>query len=144
MLVSVEVSLRAYVVVARIWYPSISSASVRPVVQCGVTGYCWRNSRPSGEVNVNALPWAIWNGPCRQIVMLIWACFGTSRAVIAVGSNVDLDIRPPHLHTCERLHADYSDVRQVQHVEDSSTKCSRNDDSRVSKKYTILRCDLRL
>ena len=41
-------------------------------------------------------------------------------------------IRPPHMHACERLHADYSDVRQVQHVEDSSTKCSRDDDSRVA------------
>ena len=29
---------------------------------------------------------------------LIWAGFGTSRAVLAVGSNVDLDVRPPHMH----------------------------------------------
>ena len=50
------------------------------------------------------------------------ADFGTSRAVLAVGSNIDIDVRPPHKHTCERLHADYSDVRQVEHVEDSSTK----------------------
>ena len=81
---------------------------------------------------MNALPWAIWKGPCRQIFMLIWAGFGTSRAVLAVGSNVDLDVRPPHMHACVRLHADYSDVRQVQHVEDSSMKCSRNDESRRS------------
>ena len=40
-------------------------------------------------------------------------------SVLAVGSNVDLDVRPPHMHASERLHADYSDVRQVQHVEDS-------------------------
>ena len=74
----------------------------------------------------------IWNGPCRQILRLIWAGFGISRAVLAVGRNVDLEVRPPHMHACERLHADYSDVQQVQHGEDSSTKCSRNDDSRVS------------
>ena len=48
------------------------------------------------------------------------------------GQQCDFKVRPPHMHECERLHADYSDVRQVSHVEDSSTKCSRNDDSRVS------------
>ena len=58
--------------------------------------------------------------------------FRTSSADLAVGSNVDLDVWPPHMHACERLHADYSDVRQVQHVEDSSTTCSRDDDSRVA------------
>ena len=78
---------------------------------------------------MNALPWVIWNGPCRQICRLIWTGFGTSRAVLAVGSNVDFDVRPTHMRACEPLHGDYSDVRQVQHVEDSSTKCSRHDDS---------------
>ena len=53
----------------------------------------------------------------------------TSRAVLAVGSNVDFDVRPTHMRACEPLHGDYSDVRQVQHFEDSSTKCSRHDDS---------------
>ena len=52
----------------------------------------------TGKINVNALAWVIWNGPCRQIFMMIWAGLATSRTVIAMGSNVDLDVRPPHMH----------------------------------------------
>ena len=37
------------------------------------------------------------------------------------------DVTPPHMHACERLHADDFDVRHVQHVEHSSTNCSRTE-----------------
>ena len=35
---------------------------------------------------------------------------------------------PQHAYAGERRHADYPNVRQVQHIEKSSTKCSRYDD----------------
>ena len=114
----------------RTWCPSISSAGVRPVVQCGVTQYCRRNyrkakcfdffssltarfmaclktptSRSASPFDAGLSGVGHLERSCRQVFRLIWAGFGTSRAVLAVGSNVDLDVRPPHMHTCERLHA---------------------------------------
>ena len=36
-----------------------------------------------------------------RLFRLIWAGFGTGRAALAVGSNVELGVRPPHMHACD-------------------------------------------